>query len=276
MPRDKYITIDNIKVHYWDEGDSNIPIILVHGINANVSFWHKNFSALAKTHRVIALDLLGFGDTDKPHVKYNVTMLAQFLGDFLRGLQIKRCYLVGHSLGGAVSLQFALWFPNVVEKLILVSPVGFTHKLPLIVRLGTLPFICQLIKYISKKLITKVIYLYVYDKKCITKEFLQNNYRIAQLPGVRRVLISLLRQNIDIHGIKKEIIEPVMENLSQLTMPVLIIWGKNDKLLPVKNTQAALRLIPQAKLEIFDKCGHIPQLEHPEKFNQLVKSFVGV
>ncbi|MGD9152087.1 MAG: alpha/beta fold hydrolase [Gammaproteobacteria bacterium] len=276
MPQDKYIKVSNIKVHYWDEGNSDIPIILVHGINANVSFWHKNFSALAKTHRVIAIDLLGFGDTDKPQVEYNVAMLAQFLDDFLRSLQIKHCYLVGHSLGGAVSLQFALWFPNVVEKLVLVSPAGFTHKLPLIVRLGTLSFVRQLLKYIGKKLIAKAIYLYVYDQTCITQEFLQNNYRIAQLPGTRRVLISLLRQNVNMHGIKKEIIEPVMENLSKLTMPVLIIWGKNDKLLPVKNTQAALRLIPQAKLEIFDKCGHIPQLEHPEKFNQLVKSFVGV
>lgn len=274
MSQDKYITVNNIKVHYLDEGNSDIPIILVHGINANVSFWYKNFSILAKTHRVIALDLIGFGDTDKPQVEYNAAMLAQFLCDFLQSLQIKRCYLVGHSLGGAISLQFALLFPDIVAKLILVSPAGFTHKLPFIVRLGALPFIRQLLKYIGKKLIAKAICLYVYDEKCITQDFLQNNYRIAQLPGTRRVLISLLRQNVNIHGIKKDIIEPVMENLSKLTMPILIIWGRNDKLLKFENAQTTLQLMPHAKLEILDQCGHVPQLEHPEKFNQLVNAFL--
>jgi 4,5:9,10-diseco-3-hydroxy-5,9,17-trioxoandrosta-1(10),2-diene-4-oate hydrolase len=273
-PQDKYITVNGIKVHYWDEGSGDVPIILVHGINSNVTFWQENVFALAKTHRVIAVDLIGFGDTDKPQINYNVAMLAQFLYDFLQSLQLKRYYLVGHSLGSAVSLQFVILFPGLVGKLVLVSPVGLTHKLPWVLRLSALPFVDKLLLHINKKLIAKAVYLYVHNKSCVTEEFLQNNYRIAQLPGTQEVLVSLLRQNIDIHGIKKDVVKTLMTNLSKLTMPILVIWGKNDKLLSVENARAVLQLIPQAKLEIFDKCGHVPQLEHPEKFNQLVNDFL--
>jgi len=273
-PQDKYITVNGIKVHYWDEGSGDVPIILVHGINSNVTFWQENVFALAKTHRVIAVDLIGFGDTDKPQINYNVAMLAQFLYDFLQSLQLKRYYLVGHSLGGAVSLQFVILFPGLVEKLVLVSPVGFTHKLPWVLRLVALPFVDKLLLHINEKLIAKAIYLYVYDKSCITEEFLQNNYRIAQLPGAQKVLVGLLRQNIDIHGIKKNMVKTLTANLPKLTMPILVIWGKNDKLLLVENARAALQLMPQARLELFDRCGHVPQLEYSERFNQLVKDFL--
>lgn len=273
-PQDKYITVNGIKVHYWDEGSGDVPIILVHGINSNVTFWQENVFALAKTHRVIAVDLIGFGDTDKPQINYNVAMLAQFLYDFLQSLQLKRYYLIGHSLGSAVSLQFVILFPGLVEKLVLISPVGFTHKLPWVLRLVALPFVDKLLLHINEKLIAKAIYLYVYDKSCITEEFLQNNYRIAQLPGAQKVLVGLLRQNIDIHGIKKNMVKTLTANLPKLTMPILVIWGKNDKLLLVENARAALQLMPQARLELFDRCGHVPQLEYSERFNQLVKDFL--
>jgi pimeloyl-ACP methyl ester carboxylesterase len=272
-PRDRYISIGNINTHYWDEGDSESVIVLVHGINASVAFWENNIFEFAKKHRVIAVDLVGFGDTDKPSLSYDINVLAQFLKSFLDALKIKKCCLAGHSLGGAVCVQFTLSFPSVVEKLVLVSSVGFDRKLPLPLRLLTLPTVGKALVRLTKKVVAKAIRLYTYNKACISDEFIENIRRINQLPGAQHTLISLLQNNANFGGIRKRVLNPIMQQLEKLTIPVLIIWGREDKLLSVKGAYKAVQLIPGAELYIFAKCGHIPQMEHTDKFNQLVEEF---
>lgn len=272
--KDCYIKVGDINTHYWDAGVGNIPLILVHGINSSVAFWEKNICELAKNYRVIALDLVGFGDTDKPNITYDLDTIVNFLKDFLDKLDIKRCYLVGHSMGGAVGIKFAITYNNYVEKLVLVSPAGFYRKVPLIIRLLIMPFLGKKLLQINKKIIGRVMRFVVYDKQCFSDEFIENNYRIVNLPGAQEALGSFLQANLNFSGIRKNIISIIEKELHKLRMPILIIWGKNDKVLSVCGAFRAKKILPAAKLHLFDKCGHVPQLEYAEEFNRIVNEFL--
>jgi pimeloyl-ACP methyl ester carboxylesterase len=269
----RFITINQIKTHYVDEGSGAIPILLVHGFNAHLDYWYKNITMLSQTHRVIALDLIGFGDSDKPKVDYTLELLTSFLKSFLEALNIKQCYLIGHSMGGGVALQFTLDHPELVKKLVLVSSAGFNQQIPLLLRLGTLPFIGPLVIKHSKKRIAHGIKYFTYSKNTINTDFINNNYRINKLPGAMRTTCNLLQTNANFQGIRTEILKALEQRMHEIKVPVLIVWGKQDHLLSVAGAYTAKKLIPQAELHILDQCGHTPQLEKTQEFNELIQKF---
>lgn len=274
-PPDQFIQVGNIKTRYWDVGQGNVPIVLVHGITASVEYWEKNIFELAKTHRVIAVDLIGFGKTDKPDIDYKIDDFVQFLKSFLDQLNIQNCYLVGHSLGGGICLKFVLDFPNQVKKLVLVSTAGFSHKIPLSMRLTNLPFLDKLMQIlITPKMIISTIRQHVYNKSSLSDSFFEKIVPFSQAPDSQRALFNTLRTNINLIGIRSTVFESMKQKLQTLKLPILIIWGKQDKLLPLKNANKIIKLIPHAERYIFDKCGHIPQIEHANKFNQAVQDFL--
>jgi pimeloyl-ACP methyl ester carboxylesterase len=273
-PQDKFVQVGNINTRYWDLGQSGIPIVLVHGIIASVEYWEKNIFELAKSHRVIAVDLIGFGKTDKPDIDYTLDAFVQFLNSFLKTLEIEQCFLVGHSLGGGICLKFALDFPETVKKLILISSVGLSHQLPLGIRLFSLSYLNKIIYHVSQETIMRAIRKHVYDQNKLDDVFLKRLVTLAQTTSSKRTLMSLLRTNVDLRGIRKKIIAPLIKRFTKFKIPVLIIWGKQDKLLPLKNVHQTIKLIPFVTCHVFDQCGHMPQIEHANASNQLIKDFL--
>jgi 2-hydroxy-6-oxonona-2,4-dienedioate hydrolase len=274
--QDRYIYVDGVKTRYWEQGDSEKVLVLVHGFAASVEYWESNIKPLSKHYRVIALDMIGFGKTDKPKVNYDITLLANFLKKFLMALKLKKIYLAGHSLGGGICLQFTLSFPKQVERLILVSSVGFNSKLPWSFRLLSMSTVGRFLKYFSvnSKSQKKLLQRFVYNKNAITDSFAQKMNKILNGQRNKEIMLEILHNHVNLLGIRKSLIVPIQQRFVELALPILIIWGKQDNLLTVEGAYTAKRLIAASQIEVFPQCGHMPQIEYPIKFNDIAQKFI--
>ena len=244
-------------LRYYDIG-SGPPLVLIHGIGGDADEWVFCLEALSAQHRVIALDLLGFGRSDKPAIEYNIAVFVEVLDHFLRGLDIPRASLVGNSLGGWVAASFALRFPHRVDKLVLVSTAG--------VWAGPtdLPFDLHVSTHAHMRYVMERVF---YDKSLATDELVELAYRQHLERGDGYTTVSLL-QNL------RDGRERLDDTISQLRMPVLVIWGEQDELIPVENARRIHELLPASRLEIVPQCGHLPALEKPAEFVRLVTDFL--
>jgi len=270
---DQYVNVGGVNTRFWKAGDQGSVIILVHGVFNSVDSWSPNMPSLAEAHRVYALDMPGFGLTDKIPMS-SLVQGAQFVNDFMKTQNIDKATLVGHSLGGAYSLHFAIQYPDKLHRLVLIDSLGLGIKAHFIFKLLTLPVIGEFISRPSLSGTRRTLKTAVYDKSLVTDELVETGYRFSALPGAQKALLSMLRSGGNYRGIRPEFIRPIVENLSSIKAPTLIIWGEQDPIFPVDQAQVALKGIPDARLTVFGRCGHIPYLEHPNKFNSLVKEFL--
>ena len=275
-PQDQYTKVGSISTRYWALGRGTI-VILLHGGGASVEFWLDNLTAVAQSHRVFAVDMIGSGRSDKPFVSYSLTDQAQFIKDFMDICQIRRASLVGNSMGGGVALQFVLMFPERVEKLVLVNSFGFGKQIDFFSRLVALPLIDKFSWLLrpTRKSVAFAVKPVVYDSSVIADEWLERIYQLAVLPGALNALIKLAQTNLNVFGVRSEIFSPIINQLSKITAPTLVIWGQQDPVLPVAHAYIAAQGLANARLHIFERCGHFPQIEHSEEFNQIVLEFLG-
>ncbi len=274
MPEDYYIKVGTLKVRYWGLGDQGTPLILIHGLSASADIWMYNVEALAKQHQVYALDLVGFGRSDKPGPSFSPLDYTPFLDDFIKAFNIDRVSLVGQSLGGGIALHYAIQFPKKVEKLVLVDNAGLGKEVIWTLRLMSLPLVGELFSYPSRRGVEIFFKLAVRNRDLVTKEFVDLYYDIFSQPGFQKYFLRILRQMVNIRGAREEILGPIMNNLQNITQTVLIIWGEKDRVLPLKHAYFAKEKLRNAKLEIMEGCGHIPFFERSEEFNRAVLSFL--
>ena len=273
-PRDQFIQVGQIKTRYWASGDHGTAVVLVHGIGASIEDWIFNINALAEHHRVYALDLVGSGHTDKPSVRYSLPYLAQFVNDFMEAQGIDRANLIGNSLGGFVALQFAIQFPHRLEKLVLVSSAGLGQEVYLPFRLCSLPLVGEWLTRPSRKSTAQLLTDCVHDPALVTDEWIERGYQLSTLPGAQASFLAILRAGCTLRGIREDTRRPIADNMASITAPTLIIWGQQDRILPVGHAYVAHQGIPNAQLHIFESCGHVPQMECAQEFNSLVLKFL--
>lgn len=274
IPPDQYVKVGQINTRFWALGDEGTAVILLHGLGGSVENWVLNVSALAQHHRVYAVDLAGFGRSDKPPVLFTLSYGAQFVNDFMEVQRIDRASMIGNSLGGGVTLQFAIRFPDKVEKLVLANSVGLGKEGAFVMRLATLHLISELLTRPSRKGKTWFLRECVYDPALIPDELVETFYRLASLPGWQKYYLSALRGFANFRGQRTDIVHSIVDNLVTITAPTLILWGQQDRILPVAHAYIAQDRIPNATLQILNPCGHLPQLERPEEFNALVLEFL--
>jgi len=274
MPEDFYIKVGNLKTRYWALGNEGTPVILIHGLGASADIWMHNVEALAKQHQVYALDLAGFGRSDKPGPSFSPLDYAPFLDDFINALNIERVSLIGQSLGGGIALHYAIQFPKKVDKLALVDNAGLGKEVIWTLRLMSLPLVGELFSYPSRKGIEIFFRLAVRNRALVTKELVDLYYDIFSQPGSQQWFLKILRQIVNIRGAREEILRPIMNNLQEITQPVLIVWGEKDRVLPLKHAYFAKEKLRNAELEVMEGCGHIPFFERSEEFNKAVLSFL--
>ena len=264
--------VDGIAVRYQIAGEGP-PLILVHGLWASKAVWRANFDSLAGRHTVCAVDLPGYGDSDKPRdIEYSAPAGGHFLPKFLDALNMERAVLIGNSAGGLVAAHCALFYPHRVEKLVLVSPAGLGWEIAWPLRLASIPLVGELI--CSLQLIG--------PRWVLTRLFQQprptNGTLAHQLMELRSVsdsrLASLrsLRSGVNILGLRKEM--NVLERLKSLEIPLLVVWGDEDRIMPVSHAYHAANALPNSKVHVMAQCGHWPYLERPEEFNQVVLQFL--
>ena len=273
-PHDCYVMAGNVNSRYWVVGTSGSPVVLIHGLGASAEIWLRNINSLAERYRVYVPDLVGFGRTDKPSSLYSTEHFIRFIDDFLNVMEIEQCNLVGHSLGGGIALQYILQFPERVDKLVLVDSAGLGRDAPFFLRILALPFIGNLLTSPSRLGVYFFFRQAVYRTSDVTKDFINHHYNLHSLPGAHASFLKIIQNITTIHGGREELLEPVLTNLHRITHPTLIVWGKNDRILPVKHASIANDKIPNSRLHIFDRCGHMPHFEHSSEFNKLLIDFL--
>ena len=275
-PQDRYIQVGNVRTRYWASGEGDSTGILLHGLGGYIENWEENIAALAQVRRVYALDLPGFGRSDKPRVEYTIQYLAEFVKDFMIAQDIDQATLIGESLGGAIALQFVLQYPQLVEKLVLAASGGLGKEVSIYLRIMTLPVLGNVLARPSREGSAQLMKEIFYDGNLITDEWVDEDYEMSSLPGARRSLLSALRTSCNLWGVRSEVYKPVLNRLGEIAVPTLVIWGAQDRILPVAHAHRAVERLPNARLHIFDSCGHLPNIERAGEFNELVAGFLSM
>ncbi len=259
----------------WVCGDGP-PVVLIHGLGASVEFWERNIIALGERFRVYAFDLVGFGRTDKPDVVPSLDIAVRHVVGFLDAQGVARASLVGNSMGGLIALLTAARFPQRVHKLVLVDSAGFGRHIHWIFRLLSLPGVGELALATrpgprGMRLMARYM---CHDRRTLSDEWLDRQAEMLRTPKARRAYLAALRLGVTLHGIRPEVIQQVEESLPLIKAPTLILWGREDRMLPLADIARTWTRIPGARLEVWDGCGHVPQLEKPDEFNRLVSAFL--
>ncbi|KRB84997.1 hypothetical protein ASE00_21690 [Sphingomonas sp. Root710] len=269
----KYADASDGRVFYqeWGEGPA---IILIHGGGPGAygySNFRKNIGPLSRRNRVIVIDLPGYGRSAKRLQPDGLTVsLASAVRDVMDHVGIERASLVGNSLGGMTSLRFALDMPERVEKLVLMGPGG---SLPMFTPFPTEGLQRMLDFYegdgptIEK--LSRVIDLLVYDRSAITQELLEERFRVCTLPETM--------QNPPLRKLQAHPKDALWtQGIDKIACPTLLVWGAQDRVIPMDAAFLLQRLIANADLHVFSKCGHWVQWERPDEFNALVEQFVNL
>jgi len=261
-PQEKSAVIFGAKIHYVEAGDAKNPkVVLLHGLGASISSWQLNIVALSQKYHVIALDQVGFGKSDKPMLKYRIGTYTDFLDKFLSELKIEKASLIGNSLGGWIAADFALKYPAKVEKIVLADAAGLKPNLVDFNRIYALNFS-------TRDEIRALVKLVFYNQTLFGSEaFVDESLRLRVAAGDGYTINSL------IDSIKRE--EDFLNGrLGGIKQPTLIVWGKQDGLLPLADGEKFDKEIPNSELIVFDRCGHVPQVEKALEFNAAVLKFL--
>lgn len=267
----QFISLGGMDVHFRDEGPSTdtVPLVLLHGTSSSLLTWDACSKEWIKDHRVIRMDLPGFGLTGpNPEQDYSIKNYVAFLNSFLQERNVTQCYLAGNSLGGLIAFHFAAIYPEKVKKVILIDPAGYpihNAKGSLAFTLGRIPVLKNILTIITPISIVRKSLEDAYGNKSLVNNDLVEQYRdMACREGNRKAL--LIRLQNDQSG------DTAL--LSKLTMPTLVIWGASDQLIPVDNAYKFQRDLPADTLAILQNVGHVPMEETPELVIPLVKKFI--
>ncbi len=268
-----FIDVDGVRVHYQEAGDEHAPaMILIHGFASSTLVWSKVFLKLAEAgYRVIAVDMLGYGYSAKPrNGEYTIAGQAKLLARLLDHLGIPRAIFVGSSYGGAVAATCALDYPDRVEKLILVGPVNNNRPLEFtLMRLFGSPVFGDVVSPLligSRRLLRRRMKR-VYDRHAWVMDERRVDARHLPLRAARthRAIIRTVR-GWDAERISRD--------AHLITQPTLLLWGENDREIPLADGERLHAEIPRSRLIVFLKCGHLPHEEYPEAFTNVVNDFV--
>ena len=259
-PVDKVASVYGAKVHYVEAGTGS-PVILLHGLADDIGVWESVIPALAAKHRVIALDQIGFGRSDKPLLSYRVATFVDFLDGFLNQLKIDRASVVGNSLGGWVAADFALAHPDRVDRLVLCDAAGYAAVVK-----NMNPRALSALRLASRDDIRYLGPLTFHDKRFYEDVDLAFKQRVTAGDSytVKQVLESMVRGEDVLDG-----------RVGAIHKPTLILWGRDDKIIPLNFAERLHKEIAGSRLEIIDNCGHMPHVECSDKFNHALMKFFG-
>jgi len=273
-PDDQYVDVGDVTTRYWALGEGGPPAILVHGLGGYLENWEDNIAALAQERRVYALDLVGCGRSDKPRVDYSIPYLTAFVHHFMTVQGIDKAALIGESMGGAIALLFALQYPAQVDKLVLADAGGLGEEVSLSLRLMSVPLLGELLSRPSRGGTARFLDELFYDQELVTDERIEEDYQMSAIPGARRCMLSMLRSMVNLWGARRDAYHLILDRLEEIEVPALVVWGAEDGILPVAHAHQAVERLPNARLHVFEACGHVPNIERAEAFNVLVKDFL--
>ncbi|MFV9456678.1 alpha/beta fold hydrolase [Rhodococcus sp. NM-2] len=260
-------------------------LLLIHGIGDNSSTWTEIIPHLAKNYTVIAPDLLGHGRSDKPRADYSVAAYANGMRDLLSTLGIDKVTVVGHSLGGGVAMQFSYQFPQMVDRLVLVSAGGVTKDVHPLLRLASVPVVNEALKLLRIPGAMPTVRLVGNVLSQLNGTRLRPGAMLHDTPDLVRVLAELydptayeaylrtLRAVVDWRG---QVVTMLDRCYLTENLPVQLIWGDQDAVIPVSHAHLAHAAMPGSHLEIFRGAGHFPFRDDPMRFLRTIEKFLSV
>ncbi|HEU5334123.1 MAG TPA: alpha/beta fold hydrolase [Actinocrinis sp.] len=273
----RYRSIHGYKFAFRMAGSGD-PIILIHGIGDSSKTWFPVIPGLAQHHRVIAPDLLGHGSSDKPRHDYSVGGYANGVRDLLSVLGIDRATVVGHSLGGAVAMQFAYQYPERCERLVLVSTGGVGRAVTPLLRAASLPGAEFVLSGLNLPAVRPVIGMLIKAFQTLgtrigmeAPELLRVIDEALPAADARAAFIRTLRCAVDWRGQMGTLMD---RTYLARGMPTMLVWGDQDPILPARHAGLAHVAMPGSRLEIFPHTGHFPFHAESQRFVQLVLEFI--
>lgn len=271
-PPSTYVQVGDMNVHYRDEGDENdsIPIILIHGTGSSLHTFNFWAAELKSNHRVIRMDLPGYGLTGPfPERNYSIDSYVTFIDNFLKELEIKKCIIAGNSLGGRIAWNYAISYPNNVDKLILIDASGYpsnAKSIPIAFKVAQLPVIKNIFKFITPRFVAKSSIENVYaDKSKVSEELVDRYFELTLRAGNRQAFIDRFKNKDDTSAYR---------NIHTIQQETLVLWGAEDLLIPVEKAYQFHNDLPNDTLVIMENVGHVPMEESPEESLNIVRSFL--
>jgi pimeloyl-ACP methyl ester carboxylesterase len=250
------------------------PLLLIHGYGAGSWVWEKQMDILSRHYKVYALDIIGYGYSDRPRIEYTPETYIHFLRDFMDGLEIERATLIGNSMGGGIAWAMAALLPKRVGKLILIDCVPpdvlkqvRNESFRTLAVIKDIPFLPYLvIASRNKNSIKRILQECLFDRRLISPALLDRQWELIRFKGSAWVLYSTLKHAKDT--------SKMGDYLSLINHPTLLIWGEQDLVFPPSVGESLLQAIKGSKLHIVKRSGHIPMWETPEEVNRIILDFL--
>lgn len=271
----RWVTVGGEPMNVVEMGEGP-AIVFVHGLSGSWSNWLEQMPVFAASHRVIAMDLPGFGASPMPREPITISAYARVLDGMLDTLDVSAATLVGNSMGGFVSAELAIAYPQRVERLVVVSPAGIsTYRNRNVVRVE--PYMRRAAPILA----------------AYTGWTAARSDWVARRPGLRNISLGLVTRHPSrlpaplaaelmrgagkpgfMQALRANIDYPLRERLPEIACPTLIVWGDQDKVIPMKDASVFEELIPNSRKVIFEDTGHLSMIERPAAFNELLDEFV--
>jgi len=273
-PPSQFVQIAGMNMHLRDEGPSNdqTPIVLLHGTSASLHTWDGWVQALKDSHRVIRYDMPAFGLTGpSPDGNYTIENYVRVVVAVLDKLNVRRCVLVGNSLGGYVAWATAVLYPERVDRLVLVDAGGYPYKsqsVPIGFKIARTPVLNSLMKDVLPRSMVEASVRNVYGNPShVTPELVDRYFELTTRAGNRKALAERFRQTQP---------GPLTERIPEIRIPTLILWGGRDRLISPELGDRFHKEITGSKLVRFEDLGHVPQEEDPVRTVTALKEFLAL
>jgi pimeloyl-ACP methyl ester carboxylesterase len=262
------IGLNGRQTHYLVKGTGK-PVILLHGFFFDGTLWCRNLDALAQSFTVYVLDLWGFGYSERitePSYEAYVEQLAAFM----QALDIEKASLIGQSLGGGLAIQFSVQFPGKVDKLVLVDSAGLPNPEPFSARLFKIRGVGERLMAIPGNAIRSRMLrdFFLYRAETVSPDLFRRLTWFQRIAGTSASALALMRCGF------ADKLEAAVQRLAALDLPVLLVWGAQDRAIPLALGQRMHHMLPSSRLAIIADAGHVPNLEQPDDFNSQVVPFL--
>ena len=256
---------------------SGPALLLLHGLGCDHTTWAPVIPQLAKRYTVIAPDLLGHGASDKPRADYSVGGYANGMRDLLTVLGIDKVTVVGHSLGGGVAMQFGYQFSERTERIVLVAPGGLGPEVTPLIRAVSLPGFNPVMGLLTLPLVR---HAGMAGMRALARTGMTATHDLDEVaeiydsfkdPHARKAISQVVRAVVDVRG---QLVTMVDRAYLTQAMPMLVVWGEQDMVIPVKHARTAAAVAPGAIVEVLGNSGHFPHKDHPERFVKILNDFV--
>ncbi len=268
----RWVCVEDRWANVVDTGGDGDVVVFIHGLGANWQSWLPSIPPLMARHRVVTFDLPGFGHSAMPHDELSIPGYARWVSELLGELGVEQATVVGNSMGGFVGADLAVNFPHRVERLVLVTAAALWNERrrarPLVVLANLTSayaskFAAQweLAHKHPKLRLPSLYYSGIRHPRKVPLDLAWEIMSGAGAPGFANALEALFKHKI-------------RDDLERIGCPTLVVWGSHDPLVPLHNAFEYEALIPDARVVVFNDCGHVPQIEKPDRFNEALAEFI--